>query len=305
MAVLFKWYYNLLGMKYFLVLSVFLAGILPALAYTITPDTVSQDQSTISISPSQVSTDGVQKATVTVFVKNFSGTPLANKNVDIFIALSLGPISISPKSALSDQTGRVTFTLSSTTPGDATIRVDIDNGSILETHVQFVSAATCEFAPYLLVKSLDNPAVYFYGKDCKRHAFPDEKTYFGWYKDFDSVATLSSADIAKMPLGKNVTHRPGFRMIKFPSVDKVYAVSQGGILHWVTTEALAEALYGPHGINDYPPGEQWNQKIDDVSEAFYGNYSIGSDIHTVVDTLHTDYNPIFESSNVKTVDDNW
>lgn len=111
--------------------------------------------------------------------------------------------------------------------------------------------------------------------------------------------------IARMPLGKNVTHKPGYRMIKFPSVDKVHAVGQGGILHWVTSEVLAEALYGPRGINDYPPGVPWNQKVDDVSEAFYSDYAIGSDVRMVVDNIRTDYSPITQLANTKTIDDNW
>lgn len=290
-----------------LIISILSSTALPAFAYTITPDTVSSSLSTVTVIPSQISADGVQKATLTVTVRNFSGVPLANKNISVYSAVSDGPVAISPsKNATSDQNGQAVFTITSTTPGDATISAYID-GSVLSAHVQFVSAAACEFSiySYVLMKSQDNPAVYYYGKDCKRHAFPDEKTYFGWYKDFESVVTLALADIAKMPLGKSVTHRPGFRMIKFPSVNKVYAVSQGGVLHWVTTEALAEALYGPHGINDYPPGYGWNQKVDDVSEAFYSNYVIGSDILTVVDTLHTDYNPVSELANVKTIDDNW
>lgn len=289
-----------------LIISVFYSTSIPAFAYTITPDTVSSSLSTITVVPSQIPANGVDKATLTVTVKNFSGAPLANKSILVFKALSVGPVSISPSNATSDQYGQAVFTLTSATPGDATIRASID-GSILETHVQFVPAATCEFSiySYSLVKSRDYPAVYFYGKDCKRHAFPDEKTYFGWYKDFEGVVSLAPADIAKMPLGKNVTHRPGYRMIKFPSVNKVYAVSRGGVLHWITTEALAETLYGPHGINDYPPGVAWNQKVDDVAEAFYTNYVVGSDIHMAVDTLHTDYNPISELANIKTIDDNW
>jgi hypothetical protein len=293
-------------MKYLLVIAAFFTTTLPVFAYTITPDTVSSSLSTLNVDIAQVPADGVHKATITITVRNFSGTPLANKNVNVFNALSEGPVSIKPTNALSNENGQAVFTLSSTTLGDATIRASLD-GSILETHIQFISVPACEYDiyHYTLIKSQNNPSVYFFGKDCKRHAFPDEKTFFGWYKDFNSVLTLSPTFIAKIPLGKNVTHKPGYRMIKFPSVNKVYAISQGGTLHWVTTEALAEAIYGPSGINDFPSGVAWNGKVDDVSEAFYGDYNIGSDIHTAVDTLHTDYNPISELANVKTIDDNW
>ncbi|MFZ6014788.1 MAG: hypothetical protein ACOYUZ_00315 [Patescibacteria group bacterium] len=105
-------------------------------------------------------------------------------------------------------------------------------------------------------------AVYYVGADGKRHAFPNAKVYFTWYTDFSGVSEINLEKLASMPLGANVTYKPGVRMVKFITDPKVYVVSKGGVLHWVTTEEAAIALYG---IN-------WNNNVDDISDAFYMNY---------------------------------
>ncbi len=118
----------------------------------------------------------------------------------------------------------------------------------------------------------DHPckAVYYYGKDGKRHAFPNERVFFTWYTGFDGVVEVGEGFMNSIALGKNVTYRPGTRMVKFTTVNRVYAVGKGGVLRWVTTESAASALYGSN----------WNTKIDDLSDAFFTNYSFGADVNT-------------------------
>lgn len=111
-------------------------------------------------------------------------------------------------------------------------------------------------------------AVYYFGADAKRHAFPNEKAYFTWYADFGAVKTVTDAAMASIPLGANVTYRPGAKLVKFPSVDKVYAVDGGGRLRWVRTEETARSLYGA----------AWNLDVDDLNEAFFGDYRAGADV---------------------------
>ncbi|MEO5927594.1 MAG: hypothetical protein ABIO72_02730 [Patescibacteria group bacterium] len=116
----------------------------------------------------------------------------------------------------------------------------------------------------------DHPckAVYFVGKDGKRHAFPNSKVYFTWYADFSTVKDISSSDLATLTLGSNVIYRPGARMLKFVSLPKVYAVAAGGKLRWIKTEADAVALYGT----------DWSKKVDDIDDAFFAGYSFGTDV---------------------------
>lgn len=129
-------------------------------------------------------------------------------------------------------------------------------------------AAQAAVAPGDLVRSDAAPAVYYYGADGKRYVFPNEKTYFTWYADFSQVKMISASELAAIPIGGNVTYRPGARMVKIQSDPKVYAVSKNGILRHVASEAVAAALYGA----------DWNRKIDDVSDAFFVNYRIGEPV---------------------------
>jgi len=128
-----------------------------------------------------------------------------------------------------------------------------------------------------LVRGESLPAVYYYGKDGFRYVFPNDKTYFTWYENFDSVKWISDADLAKLQIGGNVTYKPGVKMVKINTDTKTYAIDEGGLLRWVKTEAAAIALYG----------ENWNQMIDDVPDAFFANYlKNGEPIESL-----SDYNP--------------
>jgi len=111
-------------------------------------------------------------------------------------------------------------------------------------------------------------AVYYLGANAKRYVFPDEKTYKTWYPDFSGVMTVSSTEMSSYAIGGNVTYRPGVKMVKITTDPKVYAVSANGTLNWVTTGEIAEALYGA----------TWNKMVQDVPDAFFVNYTVGSDI---------------------------
>ncbi|MFZ6014957.1 MAG: hypothetical protein ACOYUZ_01205 [Patescibacteria group bacterium] len=111
--------------------------------------------------------------------------------------------------------------------------------------------------------------VYYYATDGKRYVFPTEKTYKSWYgDDYSGVVTISDSELSSIPLGGNVTYRPGVKMVKITTDPRTYAVSKGGILRWVETEAAAIELYGA----------DWNKMIDDIPDPFFVNYRIGSSI---------------------------
>lgn len=116
-------------------------------------------------------------------------------------------------------------------------------------------------------------AVYYLGSDGKRYVFPDEKTFKTWYANFSSVITITDAELAALPIGGNVTYRPGVKMIKITTDPKVYAVDAHGNLRWIQTEAAAAALYGPN----------WNQMVQDVPDPFFVNYTIGAPIASAGD----------------------
>jgi hypothetical protein len=119
-----------------------------------------------------------------------------------------------------------------------------------------------------LIKSPDDPAVYYCGADGKRYVFVNDKAYFSWYPDFSTVKTISDATLGNIMVGGNITYRPGTRMVKIVSDPKVYVVARGGVLRWVETEAAAIRLFGAN----------WNKMIDDISDSFFVNYKVGTPI---------------------------
>jgi hypothetical protein len=235
---------------------------------------ISPSQSSVSVSPSTVVADNVQSATVTVIVRNAGGVGLSGKTVTLSAA---GVANISPSQVTTDASGVAVFTVKSSTVGSVVLSA-YASGQLITTQpsVQFILAGSCPYAVGMRVKLPDDgnlqtqedSAVYYYASDCKRHAFPNSKVYFTWYSDFNGVTVVSAQVLASMPLGKNVTYRPGVKMVKFTTLNNVYAVSKGGMLRWVTSEAIATALYG----------STWNKQIDDISDAFYTDYTMGADI---------------------------
>ena len=117
-----------------------------------------------------------------------------------------------------------------------------------------------------LIKMDGLSSVYYLGADGKRYVFPNEATYFSWYSDFSGVVTIPQSELESYPLGKNVTMRPGTKLVKITTNPKVYAVTPNGVLKAIPDEATALALYG----------ENWAQRIVDVPDAFFTNYTISS-----------------------------
>jgi plastocyanin len=133
-----------------------------------------------------------------------------------------------------------------------------------------VGANAQAFNPGTLIKGNSYSAVYYFAEDGKRYVFPNEKTYFTWFENFDNIVVIDDRTLGTIPIGGNVTYRPGKKMVKITTDPTVYAVDVGGILRAIGSEQLAETLYN---IN-------WNQQIDDLPDAFFINYKMGSPLET-------------------------
>ncbi|MFH1611370.1 MAG: YCF48-related protein [Patescibacteria group bacterium] len=133
-------------------------------------------------------------------------------------------------------------------------------------------------------------AVYYYDSENRRHAFPNEKVFFTWYDDFDDIIIIDSSVMAEISLSTNVTYHPGTKMVKFQTINTVYAVEQGGVLRAIASESIASSLYG----------SAWNTHIDDISDAFFRNYSFGDDINSA-----SDYSVADAIASVSSLDDNF
>lgn len=161
------------------------------------------------------------------------------------------------------------------------------------------AAVTESFNPGDLIKGQSFSSVYYFAPDGKRYVFPNEKTYFTWFTNFDGVKTISDASLGAIPIGGNVTYRPGVKMVKITTDPQVYVVDQGGVLRHVDSEQLAQTLYG---LN-------WNNQIDDIPDPFFINYKRGaaltlasdfvpSDVTTQTTTIGEDKQMTFQDASI-------
>lgn len=119
-----------------------------------------------------------------------------------------------------------------------------------------------------LIKCSDFSSVYYLAEDGNRYAFPNENTYFTWYRNFDSVKTVSCEDLASLKLAGNVPYQSGTRLLKLQSVPTVYFVEPSGILRAIQTEEQARNMLG----------DDWAKRVDDLPDAFFTTYEVGEDI---------------------------
>lgn len=127
-------------------------------------------------------------------------------------------------------------------------------------------ASAAEYGDLIMGETLST--VYYYGSDGQRYSFPNEKTFFSWFEDFDDVVEISDEDLADITLAGNIVYRPGSRWIKITSDEKTYAVAADGSIHWIESEEAAEGL----------AGSDWNEFIDDVPDVFFVDYTVGDSL---------------------------
>jgi hypothetical protein len=123
-----------------------------------------------------------------------------------------------------------------------------------------------------LVKLSDSDAVYW-TDGAIRLAFPNASVFRSWYGDFSGVSNVSRETMASMRLAGTVTYRPGSRLVKITTDPKTYAVDEGGVLRWITTETAARKLYG----------EGWAKLVDDVPDSLFAGYAVGQPISSASD----------------------
>ena len=238
---------------------------------TVSPQTLSISNSSVSIDKNSIKNDGLDKATVTVLIKDQDNQPIKNRQIAVETS---SDVIISNPNNNSDANGQIIFEARSVALGTKTLTIKVD-GQVLRTLTFNVNTGIQPIAGLNfgdLIKA-STPAVYYYGADGKRYVFPNAKTFLTWYNDFSAVKTISDAQLAAIQIGGNVTYRPGVKMVKITTDPKVYAIDMHGTLRWINTEQLAIQLYGAN----------WNSLVEDVSDAFFINYKMGSQINSLSD----------------------
>lgn len=150
----------------------------------------------------------------------------------------------------------------------ATIAFSIGAGALMSPAVTHAAAAGDR------IRSASLSTVYYYGYDGMRYTYPNLKTYSSWHSnssgvaDFSGVMTVSDSTISDITLGGNIVVRPGASWIKVTSDPKTYAVGRNGKIYWIESEAVAVAY----------AGSDWNQRIVDVPDVFFTDYTVGASL---------------------------
>lgn len=119
-----------------------------------------------------------------------------------------------------------------------------------------------------VVRSVNSPTVYCLMNNGQRLSFPNDRTFFSWFPNFNDVSTISDMDIRDYTLTRNVTLRPGM-LVKSASSPKVYVVVDTfGTMRHILSEQRAIELWG----------ENWASLVTDIPDEFFTNYKIGQPI---------------------------
>jgi hypothetical protein len=263
--------------------AVLVSGLLVVPATAATTGSADPLKTTISTSKTSVNADGIDQATITVRARTVN--LLSASGAAIKLTSSRGILDeITPAEGTTNDFGKATFDVRSLKNGNSTIYADLNGQRVpVSVDVSFVNGLALDLPPGSLIKipsdsdpnTYSDTAVYYFASNGRRYVFPNEKVYFTWYSSFDNVRVLSLEDMTKIPIGGNVTYHPGVKPVKFQTDDKVYAVDHNGLLRWLKTEDVARHAFG----------DDWARKTDDISEAFYINYTFGNPLTNALDFM--------------------
>lgn len=115
-----------------------------------------------------------------------------------------------------------------------------------------------------LAKEAGRSAVYLIADNGRRYTFVNGAQFSAYYPNFNSVRTLSSAELGRYQLSGTVLAKPGTRLVKSAANPRVYAVGTDGLLHWVTSASILKAQYGAN----------WGTKLDQLSARDFSAYRV-------------------------------
>ncbi|MFA5936131.1 MAG: FG-GAP-like repeat-containing protein [Patescibacteria group bacterium] len=121
--------------------------------------------------------------------------------------------------------------------------------------------------------------VYFFGSDLKRHAFPNKDVYRSWYSNGTEILTVAGYQVAEIPLGENVTLRPGV-LTQIGNELRIFAVDFDRSLRPFISSSIMMMLYGP----------MWESLVHQMSSALVVNYVFGPTIISATDPVATPAN---------------
>ncbi len=283
---------------------------------------VSPFLSTVDIAGSPALPDGRSPITLTVTARDASSTALSGQAV--VLRSTLLDLGIDPGIAITGTDGKAVFKLTygqvgkslitaiaggmpleqrpvveffNPTPGSPSTGSGSSSGSGQAGANPVLAAQLCRstLLPGTLLKmpSDGNPltqedsTIWYIGADCLRHPFPYTKVYFTWYQDYRAVKVVPKTDLLAFAIGSNVTIRPGIGLLKMKSDPRIFVVSGPRQLRWIRSPQAAIDIFGAN----------WNYKIIELPEEFYGDYAVGASVFS-----KADYDAMVELDAAKTPD---
>lgn len=135
------------------------------------------------------------------------------------------------------------------------------NDSINYTTGQVLGDRDCSNTAGTLIakKNTKDAAVYYIAADCKKYVFPDPKTYYTWYENFNTVRKVEVSELDLYPNGGVIAYRPGTKLVTHPETQKVYTVEANGALRYIPNSDTARNLYG----------DKWTSLVQDVIVGYF------------------------------------
>lgn len=114
--------------------------------------------------------------------------------------------------------------------------------------------------------------------DLVRRPFMDAQTFMTWQNDWDGVMTVTDATLPTIELGAPMLPKAGVVLVKIVSIAKVYAVEGDGTLRWITSEDVAEEMYG----------SDWADYVIDIADTLFPRFETGDDLDSAEDVDTSD-----------------
>ncbi len=157
-------------------------------------------------------------------------------------------------------------------PEDVVTDVPVDTAPPVDVVIPVDAPVACALPIGGRYRDTTSSAVWYVSPDCRKHVFPNEDAYLSWYPNYDGIVTVADTALGLVARGTDITIRPGTWLVKQTTNPMTYAITRCSVLHHVTSEAIAIALYGP----------AWaTTSVLDVDSTF-PNYVRGTDITSYV-----------------------
>ena len=137
---------------------------------------------------------------------------------------------------------------------------------------------------------VNTTVTYYIGRDGRRHAFPHPSVMDSWYRSgMPPTRTLTMEEIHAIPLGANVTYRPGVKVLQFEG-SSMYVVAGEKMIRVVADAQAVANLYGP----------RWFNHLVGLSDAHFADYRLSNE--PAVMGL-SDFNPSVLENSISTPSD--